>query len=731
MMMTHHASWVVLLLFLLVVVFCLNVIQSSGVLEGKTCINGLVYDGDNLPGSPFQINSTSSNATDICKQQCKTTDGCKAYVFIGNSDGYFCNWDQGDCYMKVMTSRPTYNKCACGEVMNMDFPEPRPSSHAPLNAKNVLYIVVDDLRPELHLPYDQALMNTPHIDKLAGESMVFERAYCQISVCSPSRMSFLSGRRPDITKTYNFINHIRQANCGVTISSKSYTNTTAQQIAVLPVSTHQGGAGQCCTSCTAHGGCTLWTYNSKSSSCHLFKQGAQVPTIQMNKCLTCISGIKGAFASGSANWTTLPQHFKLNGYFTTSTGKIFHTEEGGVGPYPWIGNGMPPVQDPPSWSRGYSMMDVNGVAPMAPCHHGEFRFGCGINATADGVVLDNSAPLCDKTISDDAVSKLQTAVNNTHKSGQPFFLAVGFRKPHLPFRFPAPYLSLYPNQRDIPVAVHDTMSYNVPPIAHRGGTSTQKDADPHFPTNTTKAQFLRLHYYAAASWMDAQVGRVLDELSSSGLDNDTIVVLHSDHGWQLGEHGQWEKFTLWELAARVPLMVRVPWMDETKGKHTFSFAELVDVYPTLVELAGLLPPPDHAPLSGISLVPVLKNSSRTLKNYTLSQYPRCPQDMNNSSLYYESNDCEFVDRTEFPFMGYSLRVDGWRYNEWVGWNGTALSPVWDNVIGEELYAHLPSDINDFDRSENTNLVQTERLKANELKQLLHDIVDNELSQRTW
>ena len=241
---------------------------------------------------------------------------------------------------------------------------------------------------------------------------------------------------------------------------------------------------------------------------------------------------------------------------------------------------MPPRQDAGrSWDAGCSMADVNAVADMLPCDAMvPGTQGCPINATLEGDVLDGTGPLCDRTIADDAATKLRLAAQARATTGRPFFLAVGFRKPHMPWRFPAPYADLYPPPEQIPLATHPTLHASVPPIAHHTpDLQYQQGGDPYHAMNATLAQHDRLYYYAAVSWVDSRLGAVLQQLDDLGLKNDTLVVVHADHGWNLGEHGQWQKFTNWETGVRVPLMVRAPWLPGSAGRRSDTLAELVKV----------------------------------------------------------------------------------------------------------------------------------------------------------
>ena len=172
-------------------------------------------------------------------------------------------------------------------------------------------------------------MLTPGIQALANNGTTFDRSYCTIAVCSPSRMSFLTGRYPATTRVWNFLNHFRQADCQE-LPGQVYrpAKTPYQQINVL-----DGGAGQCCSSCTADDKCTGWTHHPKQGLCLLYND------------VTASDLVAGVGVSGGRgvlirrNWTSLPQHFKNAGFLAQSSGKIFHTEEGGMGPAPWDGPG--------------------------------------------------------------------------------------------------------------------------------------------------------------------------------------------------------------------------------------------------------------------------------------------------------------------------------------------------------------------------------------------------------
>lgn len=222
---------------------------------------------------------------------------------------------------------------------------------------------------------------------------------------------------------------------------------------------------------------------------------------------------------------------------------------------------------------------------------------------------------------------------------------------------------------------------------------------------------LRRHYYAAVSWADFVAGKILDELASLSLADDTMVVLHSDHGWHLGEYAMWEKRTNWELATRVPLIMRVPWLKNSVGKRSRALVELVDIYQTICDVMGLELPDDNVPFDGNSLKPILEDPATIVKDVALSTFPRCAH--KGMPIYGQrghgaDNTCLEVERTDFTWMGYTMRTDRYRYTEWVRWNGSTLSPIWSDLKAAELYDHK-DDVGawtDADKYENVNLVKT-------------------------
>ena len=473
--------------------------------------------------------------------------------------------------------------------------------------KNVLFIVADDMRPEFSFFGDEFLntvhppIHAPNLEKLANKSVVLQRAYVQFALCSPSRSSFLTGRRPDTTHVYN-----------------------------------------------------LHTY----------------------------------FRNVGGNFTTIPEYFKQNGYRTIGMGKIFHPGE--------LASGN---DDPISWTDPYF-------------HAPNFETWNSNDNSNLAVPEEESwlSPLPDQQIADQAISTLRTVANDT-KVGKNFFVAVGFRKPHAPFVFPESMLTFYP-ESVIRLPDNPHIPQDMPYAAWNSnrGILKFKDIKPlniSGEINTTLPDIvvrtLRRAYWCSLTWIDLQVGRVLKELDALGLTNDTIVTFLGDHGYQLGENAEWGKDTNFELSARAPLMIRIPGMTDN-GVVTKQLVEFVDIFPTLVEAAGLeklalCPENSHNVTlctEGSSLIPLIKSPKRPWKSAAFSQHTR------------------FYNAT--ALMGYSLRTEQFRYTEWVQFSGPPnYKPIWSENYGTELYDH------DKDPQENINVAGIPKYAplVKELSETLH------------
>jgi arylsulfatase A-like enzyme len=281
-----------------------------------------------------------------------------------------------------------------------------------------------------------------------------------------------------------------------------------------------------------------------------------------------------------------------------------------------------------------------------------------------------SADVPDNTYQDGKVAELAViTLREISKKAEPFFFAVGFVKPHLPFVAPRKYWDLY-DPAKIELAPNKFRPKDAPDYAiGPGGELRSYHGVPTGSIPDDLARQLKHGYFAAISYMDAQVGKVLDELERLGLREKTIVILWGDHGWKLGEHDAWCKHTNCENDTNAPLLLSVPGMKH-RGVRTDALVEFVDIYPTLSELAGL-PLPGH--LEGLSFKPLLDDPKRAWKTAAFSQYPR-----GNAGQ---------------SLMGYSMRTDRHRFTVWVHRNDHS------KVDAIELYDHQ------IDPQENSNIAR--------------------------
>lgn len=355
---------------------------------------------------------------------------------------------------------------------------------------------------------------------------------------------------------------------------------------------------------------------------------------------TRVADLTTSFRAALPDIQTLPQYFRSHGYFSGRVGKIFHQGVPG-------GIGQPGPDDPHSWDatvdpRGRDRDAENGrlieLTPGIP-------YGSSMAYLAD----DGA----DEEQTDGKVATAAIEMLKAHKD-KPFFIGVGFYRPHVPEVAPKKYFDLY-RLDSIRIAVQDPGKLSSVLPASKAWTP-----DNFGMSSEQQKQMIRA-YFAATSYMDAQVGRVLDAVRELGLEDDTIVVFTSDHGFMLGEHGQWMKNILWEPSARVPLILRIPGKYANAGRRSPRTVELLDIYPTLVELAGL---PGYARNEGTSLTPLLANpSTKAWTKPALSQVRG----------------------------GRSVRTERWRYTEWEG-----------GAKGRELYDHVR------DPGEDNNLAQDPR-----------------------
>ncbi|MEZ5355494.1 MAG: sulfatase-like hydrolase/transferase [Bryobacteraceae bacterium] len=329
---------------------------------------------------------------------------------------------------------------------------------------------------------------------------------------------------------------------------------------------------------------------------------------------------------------TLPGHFKANGYHAENIGKIFH--------------GTDKMNDSRSWSVPERLHMVN--------KRDQYVLARNKDATDDWKKFDATeiadvpdTAYIDGRVADDAVSTLRRL------RGRPFFLAVGFTKPHLPFAAPKKYWDMY-DRREVPIYPNQTRPRNMPAHALTAYSELRSYADvpDRGPIPEDKMREVMHGYYAATSYTDANVGKVIAELDRLGLRRNTVIVLWGDHGWHLGEQDYWGKTTNFEICTRAPLILSVP--GHGKGR-TKALVEFVDIYPTLAEACGL---PAVRGLEGVSMMPLLANPRRPWKKAVFSQYPRTQPSR---------------------VMGRSMRTDQFRYTEW----GDQAVELYDHRVDPE------------------------------------------------
>lgn len=359
---------------------------------------------------------------------------------------------------------------------------------------------------------------------------------------------------------------------------------------------------------------------------------------------------------------TLPQLFKQNGYFTQNIGKIFHN---------WRQDEF--KGDAPSWSVSaeihYASHGSDTAQVVKP-----------LPEDTSGVPRTEKRNVPDVAYFDGRVARKAIEALRDRKQGRkPFFLAVGFWKPHAPFNAPAKYWNLY-EPKSIELPKNPYSPKDVPDIAMHDSREILRGFKDRPESRPTPADTLVLRhgYYAATSFVDAMIGRVLDELHDLELSKNTIVVLWSDHGFHLGEHSLWAKTSNFELDARVPLIISTPW--HKGGKQSRSLVELLDLYPTLADLCDLPPPTD---LEGKSLRRVLEDPKSTVKQAAFTWHPR--------PAYPSAGKAPDA-------MGYSMRTERYRFTQWRDFQT-------EEVIAVELYDH------ESDPDETVNIANSEQGRA--------------------
>lgn len=430
---------------------------------------------------------------------------------------------------------------------------------------NVLFIAVDDLRPQMSC-YGKSFMHTPNFDALARRSVLFERAYCMVPTCGASRASLMTSLRPTPRR---FVSYTARAD----------------------------------------------------------KEAPQA--------------------------VTLNTQFRQQGYTTISLGKVFHFPDDN-------GDGWSQLPWRPS---GSDYQDQAAEKAAIAAHRAKYPGRKQIR----GMPFESfDAP--DENYRDhQTASKAIEHLRQFGQSKEPFFLAVGFFKPHLPFCAPKRYWDLY-DADSISLPENDGPPRGAPDGAvHTSGElRAYASIPPQGPVSRQTARQLIHGYYACVSFIDAQLGRLLEALDQNGLADNTVIVLWGDHGWQLGEHGMWNKHSCFETSMHAPLMISAPGF--SGGTRTASLTEFIDIYPTLCELTQV-PVPAH--VEGTSLTPWMRDPNRPGKPTAVGRFQ----------------------------TGDTLRTDSLRYTEYRDRRGAG------EMTGRMLYDHR------VDPNENTNVVDLDELRS--------------------
>lgn len=362
------------------------------------------------------------------------------------------------------------------------------------------------------------------------------------------------------------------------------------------------------------------------------------------------------FRETTPHAVTLPQHFMRQGYFTQNIGKIFHNYRTAI------------EGDPASWSVPAQLHFASHAADVALLDGGEAPPD---TARARGV---EARDVPDEAYFDGRVAAAAIrALRECHERGRPFFLGVGFWKPHTPFNAPKRYWDMY-RREDIPAIPNPAPPKDAPAVAMMNANDGRPRVSEDIPE-------VRHGYYAATSYLDAQLGKVLDEAERLGLMENTVIVFWSDHGFHLGEQGLWGKTSNFENSARVPLIVVTP-QAKRAGAKAPGPVELLDLYPTLVELCGL---PPVAGLEGVSLRAVLDDPTARAKSAAYTQAPRPPK----------------IQGGQSDTMGYSMRNERFRYTEWRAWDS-------GRVTDRELYDHHSDPAETVNRAGDVHLAEVVR-----------------------
>ena len=454
---------------------------------------------------------------------------------------------------------------------------------------NILFISIDDLRPELGC-YDNDFVKTPNIDQFASDGVLFKSAYCQSAVCAPSRASLMLGLRPDSTHAWHLGDEFRKIN---------------------------------------------------------------------------------------PDAVTMPQYFSKYGYYTVNIGKIFHNympdsiswDEPDLRPFPYD---QPEhlLRDGETFYINKGSQDIQRTRRDSILAIRKVTYADGWNC---GPVVEIGEGE-DKDYIDGAQTDLAIeTLKRIKDQDKPFFLALGYYRPHLPFAAPKKYWDLYDRDK-VPLPNNPTRPEGSPTFSMNsmyelrayGGTNKKPHpVDGTIGEDTTR--LLKHGYLASVSYVDACVGKLMDAMKEMDIYDETVIIIWGDHGWKLGDLGSWGKMTNYEIDTHVPLLIKGGSEEGIKvGSKAGGLVELVDIFPSLCDLAGI-PVEDY--LQGQSFVPLMESPDLEWKEAVFSQFHRRPK------VAYDGG----------RYMGYSVRTKDFHYIQWHKWDNK-LKVAGDSVTSE-LYDH--------------------------------------------
>jgi uncharacterized sulfatase len=437
-----------------------------------------------------------------------------------------------------------------GTVAGILLAHPLEAGLPDLSKMNILFICPEDWSAEAIGAYGNKEVRTPNLDKLATESTVFTKAYCQNPVCNPSRSSFLTGLRSETS--------------GIFANPDRFESTIPEWAVSLP------------------------------------------ETLQRHPIRTYMIG-----KLFHHNWEAKPQVQAFDGIYRNAPkgyqGRVLqYAIPKGTPQNPprnWT------FAPDPEWDRKLIQASERRAELWEDAPKGSRQWDEGRRIFQDlsAEVVGESGDIAERN-ADGRLARVTAELVREHgRNGRQFFISVGFSRPHTPLRAPAEYFDLYDPKSLTLTHAKPELDSDIPPVAKRFGRNWDLFK---IRARTPEAERTALHgYYACASFIDDQIGLILKALDAAGTADQTIVIFTSDHGFHLGEHGMWSKISLFEQSTRVPLMVRIPGV--TGGASSQAIVELVDLYPTLCEVLGIDKPHDR--LEGISLLPVIENPSRHWK----------------------------------------------------------------------------------------------------------------------